>query len=46
MRIVVKTKIRKDAKENMNLVEKMTQNEYKNLLDKNIFEQKNLVEQK
>lgn len=46
MRIVVKTKIRKDAKENMNLVEKTTQNEYKNLLDKNIFEQKNLVEQK
>lgn len=46
MRIVVKSKIRKEAEQNINFVEKSTLNEYQNLLDKNNFEQKNLVEQK
>jgi hypothetical protein len=38
--------MRKDAEQNSYLVEKNTQNEYQNLLDTNILQQKNLVEQK
>ena len=46
MRIVLKAKIRKDAEQNSNIVEKSTQNEYLNLLDNNLVKQKSLVEHK
>ncbi|CAG9799303.1 unnamed protein product [Chironomus riparius] len=46
MRIVLKSKIRKDAEQNSNFVEKKSQNEYLKLFDSNLVKHKNLVEQK
>lgn len=46
MTIVLRSKIRKNAELNSNIVEKNTQNKYQNLMEANILEQKNLLEQK